>query len=121
MFSRRDLALSALASLLPFARARADGRVIEAPIRLSPARILIDARLNGRGPYPFIIDTGGELSAVNDELAHALALPRVSQVRINGFNQFPLYRVSELLLGGAVRQEGAVLFGLPKARMGAAG
>jgi hypothetical protein len=122
MLRRRDLALSALATLLPVEAARPAGtRVIEAPIRLSPARILIDAQLNGRGPYPFIIDTGGQLSAVVDGLAKELALPVVSEVRINGLNRFPLFRVKELLLGGAVRQEGAVLFGLPQARMGAAG
>lgn len=94
--------------------------VIEAPIRLEGGRVLIDVTLNGAGPHPFAVDTGAELSGIRLALAEQLRLPELRRVRLGG-GQFPFFGVDELILGGAVRQTDAGLFGLEGDRLGAEG
>src|ERR1700730_6155177 len=38
---------------------------------------VVMARVNGRGPYPFIVDTGAMGSVVSEKLAHELGLPSI--------------------------------------------
>ncbi len=80
----------------------------------------MDVSLNGQGPFPFALDTGAVVSGVKQAVAERLGLPTLRQVRLNGVN-FPLHSVSEMVLGGTVRQENAALFGLPGERLGADG
>jgi len=98
----------------------AQGGAIVAPIRLADRRVLIDARINGQGPYPFAIDTGAVVSGVEEAIALELGLPVVRKVKL-AKREFDLFKVSELVLGGAVRQEDAVLFGLKLNLRGASG
>jgi predicted aspartyl protease len=80
----------------------------------------MDVSLNGQGPFPFALDTGAVVSGVKLAVAERLGLRPLRQVRLNGAD-FPLYAVPEMVLGGAVRQENAALFGLPGERLGAEG
>lgn len=91
--------------------ALAQAGAIVAPIRLEAGRVLIDAGINGRGPYPFAIDTGAVVSGIEEDIAKGLGLPVLRRVRLAG-KVFDLYQARELTLGGAVRQADAVLFGL---------
>jgi serine protease Do len=77
--------------------------------------------LNGKGPYAFVIDTGAVVSGVREEVAQSLNLRKLRDVRLNEGKVFPLYAVDDLLLGGAVRQREAALFGLAGARLGGDG
>ncbi len=126
MFTRRQLALSTLALFAPAAAARAtEGTAagpVTAKIRLTQTRVLIDARLNGKGPFPFVVDTGALLGGVRLGLAKELALPQKGRTPMNG-KVFPVYGVDDFELGGAVRQAGVALFGLdrPAAAMGGDG
>jgi len=111
MLTRRFLL--ALGASLPIAGvARAQAGAIVAKVRLENGRVVIDAHLNGKGPFPFVVDTGAVVSGVEDELAKSLGLKVIRQVRLNSGRTFPLYAVDDLVLGGAVRQQGASLFGL---------
>ncbi|WGM39479.1 aspartyl protease family protein [Caulobacter sp. NIBR1757] len=111
MLTRR--LLIALGASLPIVgAARAQTGAIVAKVRLENGRVVIDTHLNGKGPYAFVIDTGAVVSGVEDDLARSLGLKLIRQVRLNNGRTFPLYGVDELVLGGAVRQQDASLFGL---------
>lgn len=119
MLDRRALLLALAASPLA-GPALAQGGTITAPIRLADERVLIEARLNGRGPYAFAIDTGAVVSGVEEEIARELGLPVIRKVRL-ARREFDLFKVADLTLGGAVRQADAALFGLKGDLRGASG
>lgn len=50
----------------------------------SPHRsmIVVEIRVNGMGPYPFLLDTGATSSAVDPQLSTALALPAAQSARL---------------------------------------
>ncbi len=54
----------------------------------SPHRdmIVVDVRVNGMGPYPFLFDTGATSSAVDPQLSTALALPTAQSARLASWN-----------------------------------
>ena len=119
MLSRR--AVLAAFAISPLAgRALAQGAPIVAPIRLDEARVLIDGLVNGQGPLPFAVDTGAVVSGLEEEVARKLGLPVIRQVRLLG-RTFDLFKVEDLVLGGAVRQQNAALFGLKGDLRGATG
>jgi hypothetical protein len=93
---------------------------IAAPIQLRDERVLIEARINGQGPYLFAIDTGAVVSGVEEGIARQLDLPVLRKVNLLG-RQFDLFKASDLVLGGAVRQADAALFGLKGNLRGASG
>ena len=47
-------------------------------------RLLTAVRINGAGPYRFLVDTGAERSLMATEIATQLALPSVRAVMIQG-------------------------------------
>lgn len=107
---RRSFLLGAAAPFAIPATARQSG-VIEAPIQVGDHRVSIEARLNGRGPYSLVIDTGAEISGLKVEVARDLGLRPQRTVRLAG-GVFQVYAIEELVLGGVVRQSGAAFFGL---------
>jgi len=46
--------------------------------------IMVPALVNGRGPFPFVIDTGSNRTAISGDLAHALELPIVAKTEVVG-------------------------------------
>ena len=50
-------------------------------------RVAALVRINGQGPFRFVIDTGAQRSAVADTVASALALPTASSVMIHGITE----------------------------------
>lgn len=123
MLTRRGLVLSSLA--LPLAQAlpnaaRAAGAPVVAAIRLTDNRVVIDAMLNGRGPYAMVLDTGAIVSGVKASIAQSLGLRKLRDVNLNN-RKFPLYAVDDLVLGGQVRQAGVAMFGLDDVGLGGDG
>lgn len=108
---------AALAPPVAFARQAAS---IAAPIRLEGGRVLLDVRLNGQGPLPFVIDTGAEISGLRQEVADRLSLRKQKDVRLNG-KVFPLYEMAEVTYGGVIRQANVGLFGLSGMTLGGEG
>jgi hypothetical protein len=60
-------------------------------------RPMVDVRINGKGPYPFILDTGATFTAIDGDLAKELALPPGRDVESE-----PTVRVDEFRVGDAV-------------------
>jgi predicted aspartyl protease len=85
--SRRRLAtLLALSAAAPAFSAHA----FDLPDPASPTkaidqarRLTVQVRVNDRGPYPFLIDTGANASVISSDLAAELGLSRGPQVRLH--------------------------------------
>ena len=91
--SRRSvaLALGSLGGLGAFGEAmgaRAAGQDQEATAATSildaPGRLTVQVRLNGKGPYAFLVDTGANASAISSDLASALDLPLGRPANLHG-------------------------------------
>ena len=66
------------------------------------AMIVVQVRVNGSGPYPFLLDTGATSSAVDPKLSVALALPVAQSARLASWNDTTDVRrvfVEDLSLG----------------------
>jgi hypothetical protein len=50
----------------------------------STGHVVIDARVNGKGPYPFILDTGADETGVYDWFAKSLDLPSGATRELSG-------------------------------------
>lgn len=98
-----SLALPGCASVLDL-----DNALAIAPYRIGDGgRIVVEARLNGHGPYDFVLDTGASISAVFDKVRDRLVLEPVpgKTVIVHGAvasGKHPLLRVDRLELGRAV-------------------
>jgi len=45
------------------------------PMHVESGRVLLDVRINGRGTFPFVLDTGAQGHVIGSDLASELALP----------------------------------------------
>lgn len=86
----------------------AEGKVAETlfqiPFRVIDGRIYVDAMINGRGPYPFAVDTGASgLGRADASLVKALALPLTNNGQTSdGVNvaKVDMTRFESLEIGG---------------------
>ena len=65
-------------------------------------RMTVPVHLNGRGPYPFVIDTGADRTVVSRELADQLGLVSGEPVLLNGtggVDLTPTARIDQLEVG----------------------
>lgn len=63
------------------------------------ARMTVSVMLDGKGPYPFVVDTGAERTSVSNELAAALALKFAGNARLHsvtGMTPVPLFHIGTL-------------------------
>nr|WP_310524474.1 aspartyl protease family protein [Polymorphobacter sp.] len=58
------------------------GESLEAEERRS--RLFIDTKINGKGPYRFLVDSGADRTVIGETLAERLKLPKDSIVRLRG-------------------------------------
>jgi predicted aspartyl protease len=80
------------------------------------AALVVPVRLNGRGPYDLILDTGATFTCVDDTLARELGLRERRDaigagVGVGGAGRVRLYRLDSLRVGGA-SAEGITVCGL---------
>ncbi len=52
------------------------------PIRMEKGRPVVQVMIDGKGPFPFVLDTGAAGTVVGGDLAKELELPVVGEVRI---------------------------------------
>lgn len=52
-------------------------------VRRTDGRIVVPVSISGTGPYPFVLDTGSNLSVVSDALAGRLGLSPVARVSVS--------------------------------------
>ncbi|MGB5255963.1 MAG: aspartyl protease family protein [Woeseiaceae bacterium] len=85
-----------------------DGALAIVPYSIQEnGRIVVNARVNGYGPFVFALDTGATISVIFDKLRGELALEPLpgSELRIHGMvgsGVFPLLDVSNLAVGREV-------------------
>lgn len=68
----------------------------------STSRLTLDVKINGKGPYAFLVDTGSDRSSISRELAATLALPPGPTVVVQGSagpNSTPTALIDQLTLG----------------------
>lgn len=66
------------------------------------SRLSVEVRVNGRGPYLFVVDSGADTSAVGLRIAHDLELPLGTPVLLNNMtdrNVVDRVKVAELTVG----------------------
>lgn len=81
---------------------------VSVPIRVittsGETMVLVPVRVNGRGPYDFVLDTGASSSTVSRSLVRRLRLPRTgstAHVRgVTGASVVPLVTVGRWTVGG---------------------
>lgn len=66
--------------------------------------IVVETRLNGRGPFRFVIDTGSSISVVYDSARERAGIEPVPNVQVHvlgmtGSGLFPIGRVAEIRVG----------------------
>ncbi|HEX6976223.1 MAG TPA: aspartyl protease family protein [Vicinamibacterales bacterium] len=76
---------------------------VEVPIALEGNLPIVDATVNGQGPFRFGIETGAGVVVISPELAAKLALKRTG-----GPDNIPEYHVDRLDIGGVVFHEFSV-------------
>ncbi|MGB5722752.1 MAG: retroviral-like aspartic protease family protein [Woeseiaceae bacterium] len=60
-----------------------EGALAIAPYRIEESgRIVVEARINGQGPYGFALDTGSSITAVFEELRSELALQPIPGIKV---------------------------------------
>ncbi len=55
---------------------------VAAPLRLEKGRPLVDVTVNGKGPFPFVLDTGAGGTVLEGDLVQELGLPTIGEVHI---------------------------------------
>ena len=115
---RREAAAAVLLSLVACVETGAPDRAeittdsgnAGVPIRLAGpggAALLVPVRINGQGPYDFVLDTGATLTCVDGSLADSLGLPEArGQVGIGagiqgGAGSMRLVQIDSLSIGDA--------------------
>jgi|tagenome__1003787_1003787.scaffolds.fasta_scaffold20965113_2 hypothetical protein len=73
--------------------------------RKAETRMTVETRVNGNGPYRFVVDSGADTSVVGLKIAHTLALPVGTQTTLNSTTDRSIVDrvlVNELALGQSV-------------------
>lgn len=86
-------------------------------------RLTTAVRINGHGPFHFMVDTGAERTVIADDLAKRLALPRGNMVLVQGIirgEPASLVAIRELRMGSLV-SSGLQVPTLPRAMLGVDG
>lgn len=90
---------------------------VTVPMQDMGGRPVVELRINGKGPYRFILDTGAVTTVVSDELSRELALapPAGMQAASAGGGLAPaIVMIHDILLGDAVL-EGVIAAAMPLA------
>src|SRR5688572_17966091 len=70
-------------------------------------RMTVDVRINGKGPFRFLVDSGADSSVVGLRLAQQLQLPLTTPVTLHGMTgsaRVDRVMVDELVLGSSIVQ-----------------
>jgi hypothetical protein len=81
--------------------------------------VAVAARVDGAGPFRFLVDTGSSHSAVGDALARRLGLQAIAKAEIlsaTGQSMQPIVRLGRISVGGAGR-DGILASVLPSAEL----
>ncbi len=120
-FDRRGVigGLALATTGLPLRRAlAADGDVVVNHIALEEGRVWIAAKIEGKGPYFFIVDTGGTFSFIDDSFAKSLNLQKVKGRQMTGVGgkvaDYSAYVAREVTLASGTRFPDMLFTGIGK-------
>jgi hypothetical protein len=86
------------------------------------SRMTVPVRINGGGPYGFVVDTGANQSIISAELAGQLALPKGSPAPLNGVAGIQMAPTTQVTLQVGKRiMDHQALSILPQSGIGAVG
>ena len=79
----------------------------------TPGHIVVETKLNGRGPFRFVIDTGASISAVYEHARAELGIEPLPNIKarvfgISGSGLVPLAQVAEIRVGNELWQDARV-------------
>ena len=80
--------------------------------------IIVPVRINGSGPYDFLLDTGSSKTLVDQKLANELALPQVTEKPLVGSlssAQISVVQIDSLSVGGVTICGGQIFSSAPPA------
>jgi predicted aspartyl protease len=87
---------------LPASHGRKGGRAVATSA--DGTLVFVPVRVNGRGPYEFVLDTGSSNSSVDRSLVRRLGLPRTGQQHrvqgVTGSGTVPIVKVRQWTIGG---------------------
>ncbi|MBC9031687.1 aspartyl protease family protein [Sphingomonas sp. JC676] len=111
--------LALAAAGVPLGRAiAADGDVVINHIALEDGRVWIAAKIEGKGPYFFIVDTGGTFSFIEDSFAKSLGLQKVNGKQMAGVGgkvaDYSAYVAREVTLASGTRFPDMLFTGIGK-------
>jgi hypothetical protein len=89
----------------------------------SATRVSVPVRVDGEGPFPFVVDTGANSSVIGEETARACRLPVVAEAPVHGIlsaQPAPLVAVKSLAVG-EVKSKDLRLPVLPESALGVGG
>ena len=83
---------------------------VTVPMQDMGGRPVVDLKINGKGPYRFVLDTGATATVIGEELSRELSLPAASgmQVAVVGGEKPPAMvaihdvRIGDAVLGGMI-------------------
>jgi hypothetical protein len=104
-FSARSLLLMTVCALSGalLAQARQTNDIVQFQLR-DKYLIVVDAMVNGAGPFKFLVDTGTTRTVIDADLARQLKAPFIGNVSLTGIlhqRQDELVRIEDVRLGGA--------------------
>jgi hypothetical protein len=67
---------------LPSVEYELTGEAVEIPMRIDDTRIMLDVMINGKGPFPFVFDTGAQGSVMDLSFAKELGLKLAEEARV---------------------------------------
>ncbi len=113
---RSLLASGASLLLLPSALYAADSpKVLSAPIAIDSGRVIVAVGIAGQGPFFFVLDTGGLVGLIRDDLAQRLHLAVLGQSRLGvgrASASRAIYDARDLVIGGNIRKPHVALAGM---------
>lgn len=100
--------LGGLLGLSVFAPACANNMPpVVSQISVSDGRVVIPITISGKGPFPFLVDTGGSASLIDPKLARDLRLAAVGIAKARGVGgeiSLTTYTARNVVFGGGVKQ-----------------
>lgn len=108
---RRRTFLAGIGTAAAMPRALAQSAdFVRVPFTLTDQRVLVECTIAGRGPFRFVVDTGGTIGLIEARFVGQLGLRRVGESRLELRGRpavYPIHEAADLVFGGAMRQPSA--------------
>jgi len=90
------------------ARIKIPGDSVTVPMQDMGGRPVVELKINGKGPYRFVLDTGAVTTVVSDELSHELSLTPPAGVQVASVGGGPapaIVLIHDVRIGDAVLED----------------